>query len=1030
MSENSIILDYFRLTKEYQSKYGNNLILLMQVGAFFEVYALKNSYTNSHEVTMIDAFSDICNLVIAEKSFHIGNDQISAENGFPKLDGYTTTVVNKWMKSLPKSKVVMAGHSIVKVDQYVQKLTDAGFTAVVYVQEKDEYDKVIERKLHAIYSPGTYISNEHDNSYRISNHIMCIWLEKSSTMISKNKLYCGTSTINIFTGVSTLFQYDTSYDMNPTTFDDLERQVSTYTPSEVIIISNLDNESVKKIIQFVGISLQTSIHFVDINDKKASNCTKQTYINEICSLTFGADAFSNSYELQENIFGTQSLCFLLNFIQEHNPDLVRRLTAPVLSNTSLQMILANHSLKQLNIIDDKSQTYHSSRRLTSISNFLNRCSTAMGRRKFLYQITHPTFNSDWLNKEYDIIDYIKNSWDKEKIQNVRMKLNNINDLEKTCRQVVSNRFLPCGLPILYNSLHEILLIHKNCVQDDSTFMEYLSSNSDDLLSVIQGIITFLESRIIFDKCSNTFDECFIKTDVSTTLDECFHRRITILNLFDDIQKALDTWICLKVPSIKEGCIKIHDTDKSGKSFQLTKKRSVLVKQTLEMSSVPIIIESQGVSYTIHSKDITIINASSNYDRISFPLLNETTQELLMIENNLSKLLSDTYQSIMKEFENSWYNSLESIANFVSCIDVIINKVYLANEFNYCRPYIIEDDSDCKKSFVDAKQLRHCLIEHLNTNEVYVPNDIYLGTKSTDGILLYGTNAVGKTSIIRALGIALVMAQSGCYVPCSEFIYKPYKAIFTRILGNDNLFKGLSTFAVEMSELRAILKLADKNSLVLGDELCSGTEIESALSIFVSGLMHLHTKCASFIFATHFHDILGFEEMNRLTNLATKHMSVTYNCETDSLIYDRIMKDGPGNRMYGLEVCKSLHLPNDFLEQAYRIRNRYYSNIQSVLTQSTSRYNSQKLVGLCEICKSCMGEEIHHIQHQQDANKQGFIGHIYKNHPGNLMSLCKSCHDNIHSNKSSNSIVDNNDNSNKKSSTIRVKKKTSKGYCLV
>ena len=77
-----------------------------------------------------------------------------------------------------------------------------------------------------------------------------------------------------------------------------------------------------------------------------------------------------------------------------------------------------------------------------------------------------------------------------------------------------------------------------------------------------------------------------------------------------------------------------------------------------------------------------------------------------------------------------------------------------------------------------------------------------------GILLYGTNAVGKTSLIRAIGINIILAQSGMYVPCSKFVYMPYKSIFSRIIGNDNLFKGLSTFAVEMSELRVILNNVD------------------------------------------------------------------------------------------------------------------------------------------------------------------------------------------------------------------------------
>jgi len=192
------------------------------------------------------------------------------------------------------------------------------------------------------------------------------------------------------------------------------------------------------------------------------------------------------------------------------------------------------------------------------------------------------------------------------------------------------------------------------------------------------------------------------------------------------------------------------------------------------------------------------------------------------------------------------------------------------KYNYCRPSI---STECSKSFFNAKQMRHCLIEHIQTNEPYVANDLCMGEHAPKGILLYGTNAVGKTSLIRAIGICMVMAQAGMYVPCDTFEYYPYTSIYTRILGNDNLFKNLSTFAVEMSELRVILNHADESSLVLGDELCSGTETESALSIFMAGLIHLHKQGTTFMFATHFHEIVRFEELKQLTSVVLKHLTV-------------------------------------------------------------------------------------------------------------------------------------------------------------
>ena len=113
-----------------------------------------------------------------------------------------------------------------------------------------------------------------------------------------------------------------------------------------------------------------------------------------------------------------------------------------------------------------------------------------------------------------------------------------------------------------------------------------------------------------------------------------------------------------------------------------------------------------------------------------------------------------------------------------------------------------------------------------------------------------------------------------YMCHAEFTYSPYSAIF-KILGNDNIFKGLSTFAVEMTELRTILRMSNERSLILGDELCSGTESDSAISIFVAGLMQLHSNDSNFIFATHFHEIVNFDEITEMERLKMMHMTVIY-----------------------------------------------------------------------------------------------------------------------------------------------------------
>jgi DNA mismatch repair protein MutS len=203
----------------------------------------------------------------------------------------------------------------------------------------------------------------------------------------------------------------------------------------------------------------------------------------------------------------------------------------------------------------------------------------------------------------------------------------------------------------------------------------------------------------------------------------------------------------------------------------------------------------------------------------------------------------------------------------------------------------------------------------------------------------------------------------------------------------------------MSELRTILRLADKNSLILGDELCSGTENTSAVSIFVAGIQKMYESSSSFIFATHLHEIVKFDEITSLKSVVLKHMEVIYDKEQDMLIYDRKLKDGPGNSMYGLEVCKSLSLPQDFLDAAYNIRMKYNSESASLLSLKTSHFNSKKIMSLCEKCGKTMGKEVHHLQHQKDADDNGIIRSVesafHKNNLANLITLCEECHDEFH-----------------------------------
>lgn len=119
--------------------------------------------------------------------------------------------------------------------------------------------------------------------------------------------------------------------------------------------------------------------------------------------------------------------FLLDFIYQHNPYLVNKIKIPIFENCSERLILANHSLKQLNIIDD--QNY--SGKYSSVLKMLNCCITPMGKRKFAYNFLNPTTNCEYLQKEYDMIEYLLGSFN----PNILIKLQEIKDISKFERQI-------------------------------------------------------------------------------------------------------------------------------------------------------------------------------------------------------------------------------------------------------------------------------------------------------------------------------------------------------------------------------------------------------------------------------------------------------------------------------------------------------------------------------------------------------------------------------------------------------------------
>ncbi len=241
-----------------------------------------------------------------------------------------------------------------------------------------------------------------------------------------------------------------------------------------------------------------------------------------------------------------------------------------------------------------------------------------------------------------------------------------------------------------------------------------------------------------------------------------------------------------------------------------------------------------------------VSDKSKNSIIQFDDINKIYASLNAAVGKIHKVVVSHYNKAVTNLISEHISSLIEALNFISSIDVLFSHAYTAEKYNYHRPTFINDENE-HSAFI-AKNLRHPIAETLvQSYSEFVPNDIAFGGDIGDdhnnpepininGIMLFGVNNSGKSVMLKSVALAVIMAQSGCYVAASSLEIRIFHNIITRLSGTDNMKNGQGTFAVEMSELRTILATATPKTLVLGDEICHGTEYPSAISIVAASIL--------------------------------------------------------------------------------------------------------------------------------------------------------------------------------------------------
>jgi DNA mismatch repair ATPase MutS len=433
-------------------------------------------------------------------------------------------------------------------------------------------------------------------------------------------------------------------------------------------------------------------------------------------------------------------------------------------------------------------------------------------------------------------------------------------------------------------------------------------------------------------------------------------------------------------------VKLECNEKEKFYFSITNSKCKVLQELCKKNSA--LASEYKIKMQVSNAKIT----NARVDR-----LNEEYSECLEHIDVLSKKL---FQGFVDEFNKRYSECFTGFNYFLGYVDFVQSGAFVSTQNNYVCPIVVED----AKSFLECKELRHPLIEKILMYSMYVPNDICLG-KEKNGYLIFGTNSCGKSVFMKSVGLAAIVAQIGYDVACKEMKFSPFKNVITRMSGNDDQLRGQSSFAVEMIELNLILSRSSPNSLILGDEICHGTEQVSGLSLVASALIHLCRGGVPFVFASHLHQLSKMECVLELGGLAMKHLTVKrQRSETqNALIYERKLKDGSGDATYGIEVAKYIIENQEFIYLAEKIQKVVEEREVNIVSERVSRYNRNLHMDKCQVCGS-RAVETHHIIQQKDADEMKMVEasamgpKISMNHFTNLVALCEGCHQAIHGKK--------------------------------
>ena len=507
--------------------------------------------------------------------------------------------------------------------------------------------------------------------------------------------------------------------------------------------------------------------------------------------------------------------------------------------------------------------------------------TSMGGRSLKSWIKNPLIEPEQIRKRHDCVqELLENPESLKEIENIISK---ISDIERLISRVCLERANPRDLISLSDSLECSWSLRQTVESFKSEILKQCSEDIKDL----RDIASKITDAIIDEPPMLLSDGGIFRDGYNKELDE-----------LRDISRSGRKWIA---------DLQAQERQRTGISILKVKYNNVfgyfIEVSKSNLDKVP----------DDYIRKQTLVNA----ERFITPELKEYESKVLGAAERISEIERNLFVDLRKEV-GARVKDIQAFSSAVAVIDVLQSFAKVASLKGYVRPEV--DNS----TVIDIRDGRHPVVETILHAGKFVSNGAFINSETDQILIITGPNMAGKSTYLRQVGLIILLAQAGSFVPASYASIGVVDRLFTRVGASDNLAGGESTFLVEMNETGNILNNCTPRSLILFDEVGRGTSTFDGLSIawaIVEYLHQIHRVAARTLFATHFHELTELEVILprvKNYNIAVKEWN-------DEIVFLRKITEGGSDQSLGIQVARLAGLPPKVINRAKEILGNLEAN---------------------------------------------------------------------------------------------------------